>query len=179
MGNLQGCSLVNIKLFPKLPNLTRLDLSLNRISKGLEALKECPSLKFLTLSDNKFKDLESLEPLKDLKNLTHLDVGGNDFSLDAAELKGKIFSLLPQILYIDGEDKDGNEASDGEEEEEGDDGGPGLSALYDNTGLLDEDDEEDYEENGEAESEDDGSDEEGEDESGEPEVKKSKIDEGV
>jgi len=193
--NLQDSSLTNIKLFPKLPSLTRLDLSLNRLSKGLEALTESKQLKFLTLSDNKFKDLDCFEPLKGLECLTHLDVAGNDFELEASDLKLKIFELLPQLEYLDGEDKDGNEVNEdeedddeededsGEEEESSDDeeDGPGLSALYDNTALLDEDDEDDFDANGaeggEDEDEDIDDEEEENDEDDESKAKKRKIDE--
>ena len=41
----------------------QLDLSDNRLSTGLGALKECPNLTNLNLSGNKIKDLETLEPL--------------------------------------------------------------------------------------------------------------------
>ena len=41
----------------------QLDLSDNRLSTGLDALKECPNLTNLNLSGNKIKDLETLEPL--------------------------------------------------------------------------------------------------------------------
>jgi len=167
--SLQNSSLTNIKLFPKLANLTRLDLSENRLSKGLEVLLDCPKLKYLLINENKFKELDSLEPLKNFKSLTHLDLAGNDF--EDEDLKTKIFLMLPQLENLDGEDKDGNEAKsegddedeeedsddEGEEEEESDedDDGPGLSALYDNTGLLDEDDEEDFDAAGDVEGSDD------------------------
>lgn len=198
--NLQDSSLTNIKLFPKLPSLTRLDLSLNRLSKGLEVLTESKQLKFLTLSDNKFKDLECFESLKGLESLTHLDISGNDFELEASDLKLKIFELLPQLEFLDGEDKDGNEVksednddeedsdeddedSEEDEEEDSDDeeDGPGLSALYDNTALLDEDDEDDFDaagaEGGEDEDEDIDDEEEDDDENAESKGKKRKIDE--
>ena len=55
--------LSSLKGFPKLPELKKLELSDNRISSGLAALKECPKLSHLSLSNNKLKDLESLEPL--------------------------------------------------------------------------------------------------------------------
>ena len=58
--DLQNASLTNIKLFPKLANLTKLDLSGNRLSKGLEVLKDCPSLKSLSLSNNKLKEIQLL-----------------------------------------------------------------------------------------------------------------------
>lgn len=171
--DLQNASLTNIKLFPKLPTLKKLDLSGNRLSKGLEVLKECPKLVSLTISNNKFKDFETLEPLADLK-LTHLDVDGNEFTDSKEEFRKKVFALLPSLQLLDGVDKEGVEANsddddddddedledeaedeeDGEEEEsEEEEDGPGLSALYDKSANLDEDDEEDYDGDG-AEAED-------------------------
>ena len=87
--DLKNASLTNIKLFPKLPSLTKLDISENRLSKGLEVLKDCPNLKFLSINDNKFKEVKrevlftkknisaqvaTLEALKALSKLTHLDI---------------------------------------------------------------------------------------------------------
>eukprot|EP00092_Neocalanus_flemingeri_P003675 GFUD01003949.1.p1 GENE.GFUD01003949.1~~GFUD01003949.1.p1 ORF type:complete len:245 (-),score=98.50 GFUD01003949.1:53-787(-) len=163
--DMQNTSLANIKMFPKLVSLKKLDLSGNRLSKGLEVLKECKNLRTLSLNNNKFKEIETFEPLKDLEFLTHLDVDGNEFE-DKTDFKFKVFNMLPSLLFLDGEDKDGNEAKsddddddDDEEEEEDDDDdsgeeeegsdsdeddGPGLSALYDNTALLDDDDEADF-----------------------------------
>ena len=175
--DLQNASLTNIKLFPKLPKLKKLDLSGNRLSKGLEVLKESPNLKSLSLANNKFKDFDTLKPLTDLQ-LTHLDVDGNEFTESKEDFRKKVFELFPSLVLLDGVDKEGVEAnsdddeddddedlgdeeeSAGEEESDDDDDegedGPGLSALYDNTADLDEDDEADYDADGaEAESDED------------------------
>ena len=179
--DLQNASLTNIKLFPKLPKLKKLDLSGNRLSKGLEVLKESPNLKSLSLANNKFKDFDTLKPLTDLQ-LTHLDVDGNEFTESKEDFRKKVFELFPSLVLLDGVDKEGVEANSDDEDEEDDDedlgdeeesageeesddddeDGPGLSALYDNTADLDEDDEADYDADvAEAESdEDDDEDEE-------------------
>ena len=188
--DLQNASLTNIKLFPKLAKLSKLDLSGNRLSKGLEVLKDCPNIKSLSLSNNKFKDLSTLEPLKDLQYLQHLELEDNEFPEAKEDFRTKIFELLPNLEVLDGKDKVGAEVNSGDEdseedeadeddvedeeddsgeeedsEEDGEDG-PGLSALYDNTADLDDDDEADYEGN---EAEGDDSDLEDEDEEdGEP-----------
>ena len=62
-------------MFPKLASLTKLDISENRLSKGLEVLKDCPNLKFLSINDNKFKEVK----LMTLKSsiLTFYGSGGN------------------------------------------------------------------------------------------------------
>ena len=71
--NLEALSLINVGLttlkgFPKLPKLKRLELSDNRVSNGLGALKDCPMLSHLNLSNNKIKDLEAIEPLVRFSN---------------------------------------------------------------------------------------------------------------
>ena len=188
--DLQNASLTNIKLFPKLANLKKLDLSGNRLSKGLEVLKDCPNLTSLSLTNNKFKDFETLKPLADLK-ITHLDVDGNEFTEAKDEFRKKVFELLPSLELLDGANKDGvednsededdeDEDDDDAEEEEDDSGdaeesndeeedGPGLSALYDNSANLDDDDEADYDADG-AEAEESADDEDEDDEDG-PEAK--------
>jgi hypothetical protein len=135
--NLTSLSLVNVGLttlkgFPQLPKLRKLDLSDNRISGDLDLLQGSPSLSYLNLSGNQIKDLETLQPLKSLKELHNLDL----FNCEVTNTEGykeKVFELLDGLLYLDGFDKNGQEADieDGEEDSEGDD---------------DDDDEEDEEE---------------------------------
>merc|ERR1719270_3056809 len=156
----------------KLPSLTKLDISENRLSKGLEVLKDCPSLKFLSVNDNKFKELSTLEPLKALSKLTHLDIQGNEF--EGADPRSAVFDMLPQVQFLDGKDREGKDDEDsnddddveeGEEEEDDDeedessgeeDDGPGLSALYGNTADLDDEEGDgDYDETGDQEDDDD------------------------
>merc|ERR1719342_1006478 len=138
---------------------------------GLEVLKDCLKLKTLNLSNNKFKELSTIEPLKNLEGLTHLDIEGNEF--EDADIKNKIFKILPNLVYLDGVDKDGNEAKSDDEDDEDledeeseedeedseseEDDGPGLSALYGDSALLDEDleDEESEEDEEDSESEED------------------------
>lgn len=55
--------LSNLKGFPSLPKLKKLELSDNRISGGLNYLNGCPNLKTLNLCGNKISDFEALEPL--------------------------------------------------------------------------------------------------------------------
>ena len=106
--DLQNASLTNLKLFPKLPKLQKLDLSGNRLSKGLEVLKDCPNLKSLSLINNKFKEFDTLQPLSNLK-ITHLDVDGNEFTDSKDDFRKKVFELLPTLILLDGANKDGVE----------------------------------------------------------------------
>jgi len=122
---LSRANLTSLKNFPTLPSLVKLDLCHNRLSKGLENLKQCTKLKCLILAGNRFKpskDLEFLEPLASLPNLTHLELGEKYFNDDDEELnsnkmKPKVFSILPQLQYLDLMDRHGNPEDDNDEDD--------------------------------------------------------------
>ncbi|KAG5890020.1 hypothetical protein JTB14_012642 [Gonioctena quinquepunctata] len=186
--NLQILSLINVGLtslkgFPKLPNLRKLELSDNRISNGLNLLETSPKLTHLNLSGNKIKDLETLEPLKNLKYLKNLDLFNNE-ATTLENYREKVFKLIPNLKYLDGfdeqdgeaeEDSDLDEEVNGNEddsEEEGSSDGSGedmdeigLGAVY-SENPDDLSDEGDYEAIEEEEDEEDGIEEEEEDEEG-------------
>jgi len=163
--NLESLSLINVGLttlkgFPKLPKLKKLELSDNRISNGLGALKDCPLLSHLNLSNNKIKDLEAIEPLKSFDHLTHLDLFNNDIC-NMDDYRTKVFKLLPNLKYLDDADADDNdeaeEESDVEDVDEGEDGDAGANGAEE-----EDDDDDDDDEDGEEES-DDGSEDDDED----------------
>ncbi|KAJ8681938.1 hypothetical protein QAD02_017730 [Eretmocerus hayati] len=169
---LETLSLINVGLtslkgFPKLPNLKKLELSDNRISNGLNLLHTSPKLTHLNLSGNRIKDLDTLQPLKDFKNLKSLDLFNNE-ATNMDNYREKVFSLIPSLKYLDGYDIDdcevdsegedddvnGNEDLDGDaneddsedgtddDDEDGEDQGTLLESVYKD--LEDESDEEDY-----------------------------------
>ncbi|KFR07700.1 Acidic leucine-rich nuclear phosphoprotein 32 family member B, partial [Opisthocomus hoazin] len=167
--NLEFLSMININLLsvsnlPKLNKLRKLELSDNRISGGLEVLAErTPNLTHLNLSGNKIKDINTLEPLKKLPNLHSLDLFNCEVTM-LINYRESVFSLLPQLTYLDGFDADDQEAPDSDPEADGD----GLEDEYENgEDDLDEeviDDEEDEDDDLEGEEEEDGVDDEEEDE---------------
>ncbi|XP_073719927.1 acidic leucine-rich nuclear phosphoprotein 32 family member B isoform X2 [Misgurnus anguillicaudatus] len=123
--NLEFLSLINVGLLsvsnlPKLGKLKKLELSDNRISGGLDVLAEkLPNLTHLNLSGNKLKDISTLEPLKKLDHLKSLDL----FNCEVTNLndyRESVFKLLPQLTYLDGYDMDDQEASDSDGEADGD-----------------------------------------------------------
>jgi len=179
---ISDAGLTSLKNFPTLPNLERLDLCKNRISKGLESITECKNLRTLMLTNNRLKptpDLEVLTPLTSLPHLTHLDLGENfvpEENPERMEARLRIFKKLPNLQYLDGEDinekadedddedEDDDDDDDEEEDEDEEDVVNGLvNGLGGDDGLgddeLDEDDE--LEEEEEAESDEDDLEEEG------------------
>lgn len=123
---LQFLSMANVGLkslakLPTLGKLRKLELNENDISGGLEVLvQKCPSLTYLNLSGNKIKDLSSVEPLKNLKNLKGLELFNCEVA-NLSEYRESIFDLLPQITYLDGFDQEDNEMPDSEPDEDEDD----------------------------------------------------------
>uniref|UniRef100_A0A3B4YHC9 Acidic leucine-rich nuclear phosphoprotein 32 family member n=1 Tax=Seriola lalandi dorsalis TaxID=1841481 RepID=A0A3B4YHC9_SERLL len=165
--NLEFLSLINVGLIsvsnlPKLGKLKKLELSDNRISGGLDVLAEkLPNLTHLNLSGNKLKDISTLEPLKKLDNLKSLDL----FNCEVTNLndyRESVFKLLPQLTYLDGYDMEDREASDSDGEVDGD----GVDDDEDEDGEEEDFDEEEEDEEDEEEVEGEEDDEEvsGEDE---------------
>ncbi|XP_033093908.1 acidic leucine-rich nuclear phosphoprotein 32 family member B isoform X3 [Trachypithecus francoisi] len=144
--NLEFLSLINVGLIsvsnlPKLPKLKKLELSENRIFGGLDMLAEkLPNLTHLNLSGNKLKDISTLEPLKKLECLKSLDL----FNCEVTNLndyRESVFKLLPQLTYLDGYDREDQEAPDSDaevdgvdEEEEDEDGAASMTGWL--SGLL-------------------------------------------
>ncbi|XP_043264822.1 acidic leucine-rich nuclear phosphoprotein 32 family member A [Colletes gigas] len=152
---LETLSLINVGLtslkgFPKLPSLKKLELSDNRISGGLNLLHTSPKLINLNLSGNKIKDFETLQPLKEFKNLKNLDFFNNEVTnLDS--YREKVFSLIPSLRYLDGFDMEDREAEDTEGEDDevnGNEDADGDANEEDSEEVSDEEDDEDFDEGG-------------------------------
>ncbi|XP_034038937.1 acidic leucine-rich nuclear phosphoprotein 32 family member A isoform X1 [Thalassophryne amazonica] len=188
--------LTTVANLPKLNKLKKLELSDNRISGGLEVLAEkCPNLTHLNLSGNKIKDLSTIEPLKELATLKSLDLFNCEVT-NLNEYRDNVFKFVPQLIYLDGYDKDDEEAPDSDaevyaegldddddddddvdEEEYDDDAAPGEEE--EDEGEEDED-EEDDDLSGEDEEEDDLNDREDEEDEAEEqrgEKRKRELDE--
>ncbi|XP_010072962.1 PREDICTED: acidic leucine-rich nuclear phosphoprotein 32 family member B isoform X2 [Pterocles gutturalis] len=121
-------NLLSVSNLPKLNKLRKLELSDNRISGGLEVLAErTPNLTHLNLSSNKIKDINTLEPLKKLPNLHSLDLFNCEVTM-LINYRESVFTLLPQLIYLDGFDADDQEAPDSDPEADGD----GLEDEYEN-----------------------------------------------
>jgi len=144
--SLNSAGLTSLKGFPALPKLRKLEVSDNRISGGLNALSGCTAIKSLILSGNRIKDLESLKPLSELAALSNLDLFHCEVT-NVDNYREEVFKLLPQLVALDGFDKNEEEVEDSDEEE--------LNGVDD-----DDDDEEEVAEGEEAEGDDGVEDEE-------------------
>ncbi|XP_037394370.1 acidic leucine-rich nuclear phosphoprotein 32 family member B isoform X4 [Pygocentrus nattereri] len=172
--NLEFLSLINVGLIsvsnlPKLGKLKKLELSDNRISGGLDVLAEkLPNLTHLNLSGNKLKDISTLEPLKKLDHLKSLDL----FNCEVTNLndyRESVFKLLPQLTYLDGYDLEDREASDSDGEVDGvddddDEEGEGEEDEDGEEEDFDEEEDDEEEDEDEVEGEEDDEDVSGEDE---------------
>ncbi|KAL7889624.1 hypothetical protein AOLI_G00018820 [Acnodon oligacanthus] len=172
--NLEFLSLINVGLIsvsnlPKLGKLKKLELSDNRISGGLDVLAEkLPNLTHLNLSGNKLKDISTLEPLKKLDHLKSLDL----FNCEVTNLndyRESVFKLLPQLTYLDGYDMEDREASDSDGEVDGvddddDEEGEGEEDEDGEEEDFDEEEDDEEEDEDEVEGEEDDEDVSGEDE---------------
>ncbi|KAK7819350.1 hypothetical protein U0070_025378 [Myodes glareolus] len=168
--NLEFLSLISVGLFsvsdlPKLPKLKKLELSDNRIFGGLDRLaEELPSLTHLNLSGNKLKDISTLEPLKKLDCLKSLDLFGCEVT-NLNDYRESVFKLLPQLSYLDGYDREDQEAPDSDVEVDGVEEAPDSDAEVDGVDKEEEDEEgeDEEEEEDEEENEDEDEDEDVED----------------
>jgi acidic leucine-rich nuclear phosphoprotein 32 family member A/C/D len=96
-------------------------LFISRISNGLNHIITSSKLTSLNLSGNKIKDFDELKPLSSLDKLEILDLFNNEVT-QAENYRTNVFELIPSLKFLDGFDKDDNEApSDDEDEINGND----------------------------------------------------------
>eukprot|EP00297_Palpitomonas_bilix_P017083 CAMPEP_0113905358 /NCGR_PEP_ID=MMETSP0780_2-20120614/23945_1 /TAXON_ID=652834 /ORGANISM="Palpitomonas bilix" /LENGTH=176 /DNA_ID=CAMNT_0000899433 /DNA_START=143 /DNA_END=670 /DNA_ORIENTATION=- /assembly_acc=CAM_ASM_000599 len=117
--SLMNCNLISLEGLSHLKKLRKLELSENRISKGLVALNKLQNLESLKLVGNKVDDFEEVKQLALLTNLSTLDM----LECPLTEKEGfreKVFQLLPSLQSLNGKDLNGNDADDDEEDEEED-----------------------------------------------------------
>jgi hypothetical protein len=121
--SLSGCGLASLSNFPELSGLMKLDLSMNRISEGLDNLSLCTELLQLNLSSNLISDIDSLRPLANLPNLLSLELADNSVT-DIEDYREKVFELCSSIEVLDGLNAEGQEVSLEDEEISDDDFSP-------------------------------------------------------
>jgi len=80
-------------------------------------LTTSPKLQSLNLSGNKIKDLITLQPLQEFKNLEVLDLFNNEVQ-NVEFYREKIFEMLPSLKFLDGFDCNDHEAPSGSDDDE-------------------------------------------------------------
>lgn len=75
-----------------------------------------PKLVSLNLSGNKIKDFDELKPLASLEKLEILDLFNNEVT-STENYRNNVFRLIQSLKFLDGFDKDDNEAPSDEEDE--------------------------------------------------------------
>ncbi|TKR93763.1 hypothetical protein L596_008164 [Steinernema carpocapsae] len=150
-----NCGLTSLEGFPKLPSLTRVDLSENKIS-NFEPLLGSPNITHLLLCANKIAAVSELESLKGLEKLESLDLYNCEVSKgDNEEYRKQVFEMFENLKFLDGTDVHGEE-DDSDVDSVGEDGGEdhlddlddeeegvGLSYL-ESSKVMDEDESEEY-----------------------------------
>jgi acidic leucine-rich nuclear phosphoprotein 32 family member A/C/D len=87
----------------------------------LNHLTTSPKLTIVNLSGNKIKDFDELKSLSSLEKLEILDLFNNEVT-SAENYRQNVFRLIPSLKFLDGFDKDENEApSDDDDEVNGND----------------------------------------------------------
>ncbi|CAN6281962.1 unnamed protein product [Urochloa humidicola] len=168
-----GARLSSLDGMPRLPALRRLSLPDNRLS-GAAALatvaEACgATLRHLDLGNNRFAEVEELEPLAKL-GVEALDL----YQCPVNKVKGyreKVFALIPSLKYLDGVDAEGNERLETDDEEDVEEDDDDEEGEEGEDGEGEEDDgEEGDEEDGEDEEGDDNADDEEEEVEGDEEA---------
>lgn len=95
-------------------------------------LTTSPKLTIVNLSGNKIKDFDELKSLSNLEKLEILDLFNNEVT-SAENYRQNVFRLIPSLKFLDGFDKDENEAPSDDEDEingnDSDDDGKCLEGL--------------------------------------------------
>lgn len=127
--------LTSLDGFPSLPSLRKLGLSENKISGGLQNLisSGATNLRSLILANNRIASLTELEPLRQLRHLSSLDL----LDCPVCSTPGfdkAVFKMLDELKYLNNFDRDGTgQSALGRGEEAG--GGRGSGGLLQGGGM--------------------------------------------
>ncbi|KRX06915.1 hypothetical protein PPERSA_07078 [Pseudocohnilembus persalinus] len=105
--SLVSCGIQSLDYFPDNPSLIRLDLVNNKINgSDLQNLAGSLHLQTLMLSHNNINKVDDLKALGHFKELSQLDLVGNEVE-NTENYRKDVFKIFNKLQLLDGEDKNG------------------------------------------------------------------------
>ena len=100
--NLWGCSLTDVDVVARMPNLESLSLSVNKLA-SLRVFARCANLVDLHLRKNDIADLDEVRFLVGLERMRTLWLCDNPCALEP-NYRMRVIAMLPSLLVLDGDE---------------------------------------------------------------------------
>ena len=116
--SLNMTQLISLDNLPHFPILSEIELSDNHINgEELYKLTIYIHIKKISLANNNIKNYEDIKCFNTFRNLIFLDLSENPIN-SINNYRKKLFDLLPTLVFLDMQDKEGKSYSKFEEEED-------------------------------------------------------------
>ena len=116
--SLNMTQLISLDNLPHFPILSEIELSDNHINgEELYKLTIYIHIKKISLANNNIKNYEDIKCFNTFRNLIFLDLSENPVN-NINNYRKKLFDLLPTLVFLDMQDKEGKSYSKFEEEED-------------------------------------------------------------
>ena len=116
--SLNMTQLISLDNLPHFPILSEIELSDNHINgEELYKLTIYIHIKKISLANNNIKNYEDIKCFNTFRNLNFLDLSENPIN-SINNYRKKLFDLLPTLVFLDMQDKEGKSYSKFEEEED-------------------------------------------------------------
>ena len=113
-----SCQLKSLNNLPNIPSIEEVQLSDNHLNgKELTNLMLYPKLSKIKLCNNPIKEINDLQCLQSLKELTSLDLSECPVT-SIPQYREKLFEMLPQLKYLDLVSKTGENCSESDDQED-------------------------------------------------------------
>lgn len=140
----QSIGLKSLKNMPHLPNLKVLELQDNQlIGNDLNEIVDLyPKLYKLNLQNNKISSYDYLQPLVKFTKIQKINLTNNPLSEKRDYKRDKIYEIIPQLIVVDKQDKDGNDVESTIDDEEDEDEIDDIPSDYEEEEEFNEEEEE-------------------------------------
>ena len=116
--SLNMTQLISLDNLPHFPILSEIELSDNHINgEELYKLTIYIHIKKISLANNNIKNYDDIKCFNTFRNLNFLDLSENPIN-NISNYRKKLFDLLPTLVFLDMQDKEGKSYSKFEEEED-------------------------------------------------------------